>query len=527
MEDEAGGILFSSNVNNVSHQFSISSVSSPQVLSDDERSKIDPVTAANDLLENGILVETNKGLICLSLKDALISGVGGLNLSVEDFQNVAAQLLTQQNVEKTANDELALPLTLGDVMLSVLPDASQASGSSGNLEIVDNLSSLEVQIELSQDPLKAEEKEQQRINGEKTSIRREETEPRVAVTSSGTLVPEPPPGRVQASVVVSSQQQKKRGGWPKGRKRKPELSEMRPPKAPATGYVLYLNEKRKQYKDLPFPEVTKLLGNEWSKLSLEEKRIYLDRAEVEKRRYREELKAYRQSDAYQSYLNKKRTKNLQGNGTEESDMDATDEIEDEDNEELYCRTCDQWFSSLHNKKEHLYGRQHLQSIAGDFTKERLAAEQDGVLSGTSSHSVPTSLDESSLDGAPMGRGSSKGSGRNRQQDSCCGAGPSNVTDAIVKFMETTTEREHEIKILRRRLKDVQRSNADLLKELDELRERETRLQEDMESEREAETLIQQQLYNLFLVPTTFYITPEVEQDSAETVPVFICLPDGS
>lgn len=54
------------------------------------------------------------------------------------------------------------------------------------------------------------------------------------------------------------QQQKKRGGWPKGRKRKPELSEMRPPKAPATGYVLYLNEKRKQYKDVPFPEVKEL-----------------------------------------------------------------------------------------------------------------------------------------------------------------------------------------------------------------------------------------------------------------------------
>lgn len=33
---------------------------------------------------------------------------------------------------------------------------------------------------------------------------------------------------------------------------------MRPPKAPATGYVLYLNEKRKQYKDLPFPEVKEL-----------------------------------------------------------------------------------------------------------------------------------------------------------------------------------------------------------------------------------------------------------------------------
>jgi hypothetical protein len=63
MEDEAGCILFSSNINNVSHQFSISTAPSPQASSDDERSKIDPVTAANDLLENGILVETNRGLV--------------------------------------------------------------------------------------------------------------------------------------------------------------------------------------------------------------------------------------------------------------------------------------------------------------------------------------------------------------------------------------------------------------------------------------------------------------------------------
>jgi hypothetical protein len=63
--------------------------------------------------------------VCLSLKDALSSGVGGLNLSVEDFQNVAAQLLTQQNVEKGTPEESSPPITLGDVMLSVLPDTSQ------------------------------------------------------------------------------------------------------------------------------------------------------------------------------------------------------------------------------------------------------------------------------------------------------------------------------------------------------------------------------------------------------------------
>ncbi|GFG28206.1 hypothetical protein Cfor_07849 [Coptotermes formosanus] len=439
MEDEAGGVLFSSSVNNVSQQFNISTVSLSQASSDDEASenKIDTVTAANDLLENGILVETNKGLVCLSLKDALSSGVGGLNLSVEDFQNVAAQLLTQQNVEKGTSEETSPAITLGDVMLSVLPDTSQADGSNGNLEIVDSSSPIEVQIELSQNSARVEDKGQNGVTVDNTSLRREDSEPLVVVTSSGISVPEALPGMVQASVVTSSQQQKKRGGWPKGRKRKPELSEMRPPKAPATGYVLYLNEKRKQYKDLPFPEVTKLLGGEWSRLSLEEKRVYLERAEVEKKRYREELKAYRQSDAYQSYLNKKRTKSLQGNGTEESDMDATDEIEDEDNEELYCRTCDQWFSSLHNKREHLYGRQHLQSIAGDFTKECLAAEQDGNVLGTSSHSMSTSLDESSLEGVPTGHSGGRGTGRNKHQDNCFGAGPSNVTDAITRIIETT------------------------------------------------------------------------------------------
>lgn len=71
MEDDTGGVLFSSSVNNVSHQFSISTVSLSEASSVDERSenKIDTVTAANDLLENGILVETNKGLVHCMIHD--------------------------------------------------------------------------------------------------------------------------------------------------------------------------------------------------------------------------------------------------------------------------------------------------------------------------------------------------------------------------------------------------------------------------------------------------------------------------
>lgn len=122
---------------------------------------------------------------------------------------------------------------------------------------------------------------------------------------------------------------KRRGGWPKGRKRKPEVLHL-PPKAPATGYNLYLNDQRKLFKDSPlvFHEITKIIGNKWSSLSLEEKKPYLEKAEEEKRRYKEELRVYRQSGAYQLYLAKKRKKRAQYNsGFSESDMDATDDFD--------------------------------------------------------------------------------------------------------------------------------------------------------------------------------------------------------
>lgn len=67
----------------------------------------------------------------------------------------------------------------------------------------------------------------------------------------------------------------KKRGWPKGKKRKKILPNG--PKAPVTGYVRFLNERREQIRmqhpDLPFPEITKMLGAEWSKLQLPEKQV--------------------------------------------------------------------------------------------------------------------------------------------------------------------------------------------------------------------------------------------------------------
>ena len=39
----------------------------------------------------------------------------------------------------------------------------------------------------------------------------------------------------------------------------------------------------------------------------------------------------------------------------------------DDSDELHCKVCKLYFSSLHNKKEHLLGRQHLQAITGKHT----------------------------------------------------------------------------------------------------------------------------------------------------------------
>lgn len=75
--------------------------------------------------------------------------------------------------------------------------------------------------------------------------------------------------------AFSGRQPVKKRGWPKGKKRKKILPNG--PKAPVTGYVRFLNERREQIRtqhpDLPFPEITKMLGAEWSKLQLSEKQV--------------------------------------------------------------------------------------------------------------------------------------------------------------------------------------------------------------------------------------------------------------
>ncbi|XP_069621758.1 high mobility group protein 20A isoform X2 [Ranitomeya imitator] len=115
-------------------------------------------------------------------------------------------------------------------------------------------------------------------------------------------------GELGQEEEVRGQQRPRRGGWTKGRKRKRSPRDNNAPKAPLTGYVRFMNERREQLRterpDVPFPEITRIVGSEWSKLPAEEKQRYLDEAERDKERYTEELQQYQKTEAYRSYSRK-------------------------------------------------------------------------------------------------------------------------------------------------------------------------------------------------------------------------------
>lgn len=127
--------------------------------------------------------------------------------------------------------------------------------------------------------------------------------------SQGQLLPSESSNAAEGSEQrPEDEQRSKRGGWSKGRKRKKPLRDSNAPKSPLTGYVRFMNERREQLRakrpEVPFPEITRMLGNEWSKLPPEEKQRYLDEADRDKERYMKELEQYQKTEAYKVFSRK-------------------------------------------------------------------------------------------------------------------------------------------------------------------------------------------------------------------------------
>lgn len=277
------------------------------------------------LIFNIVKVESNFSVVCMTLQDALTSN---LNLSVEDLNSVAVQLILQDEAStSTANISSDGTIDSDDITSDcsgIFPPPNEYNISTPGVQ----LKKAKVQLDLTNGTNKylttivmdnhSHVSDSDASSITTTTTYSDGTTENVSVKTTDDITED----------TTNKLPTKRRGGWPKGRKRKPELLHL-PPKAPATGYNLYLSDKRKEYKDsrLVFHEITKIIGNRWSSLTLEQKQPYLERAEEDKRRYREELRIYRQSGAYQLYLAKKRRKRVQNNVLSESDMDATDDID--------------------------------------------------------------------------------------------------------------------------------------------------------------------------------------------------------
>ncbi|XP_070540817.1 high mobility group protein 20A-like [Ptychodera flava] len=297
---------------------------------------------------------------------------------------------------------------------------------------------------------------------------------------------------------------KRKGGWPKGKKRKKDSKDTGTPKAPTTAYVLYLNEQRSKIKEenpeMAFTDVTKLLGSQWSSMTADEKQKYVEEAENDKKRYIDELKAYQQTEAYQAFLKRQAAKKLSLGDASSIDTEEVASIlgalEDDDPNDLYCKTCNQYFSSLHNKKEHLYGRQHLQTLTGklcEFERETLELENQ---------QQQTTVDDSSTVDSPGDLVTSPNSSVAYSPRSHL-TGPVDVEKFKNDFIELNIAREMELRDLRRSYAASSEQNEFLTKQLRELKEKATKYECDIDNFKAYAASLQTQLDGLRMVPTLF------------------------
>lgn len=218
----------------------------------------------------------------------------------------------------------------------------------------------------------------------------------------------------------------------------------------------------------------------------------MDEAEEDKKRYIEELKIYQQSEQYQAFIKRqsaKKLKSIVGVDTPEevsSSLLLSEQVEDDSNE-LYCRVCNQFFSSLHNKKEHLFGKQHLLMLTGEFERE---AEQNAngteKVSNDSPDLVPCNTVSDTVGTSLISNESMV-----------------SISQFTEKFLEQNLNRELELRELRKVVLMSQEENMTLNKDMEELKNLLQKVEDDLGSVKAYGASLTAQLNSLRMVPTLF------------------------
>lgn len=93
---------------------------------------------------------------------------------------------------------------------------------------------------------------------------------------------------VDQPVVPISRKKIKKKGQQNNIRRKKKLREFGAPKFPLTGYVRYINERREDIRlknlEMSAVEITKLVAEQWNKMPEDEKKPFLEAAEIDKER---------------------------------------------------------------------------------------------------------------------------------------------------------------------------------------------------------------------------------------------------
>ncbi|KAL4630218.1 hypothetical protein GN956_G15684 [Arapaima gigas] len=301
-------------------------------------------------------------------------------------------------------------------------------------------------------------------------------------------------GEPEPRDLSGEEPKKRRGGWPKGKKRKPQR-EFSAPRTPTTGYVIFVNEQKVRLKaenpDLPFIEITKMLGIQWSQLSGEDKQRYNDMAEKDKQRYIQELMAFQNTEAYRAFMKRKaltKAKGLCGIECNDADLEnevlALSQMDGDENSDLYCRTCNQYFSSLHNKKEHLLGRQHLLTLTEEFEKEK-----GNQLRGAELEEEPEEADAE------------------KEEEETELGGLSSVDLSVLEelLLRHVNLRDLELQELKASSEQARRQQEDLRAVLQQLQQQKCNLEQELRGLRENGGALESQIRELKVVPRLFQL----------------------
>ncbi|CAH1784455.1 unnamed protein product, partial [Owenia fusiformis] len=396
----------------------------------------------------GVILDTRNGLVHLTVNEAAGTSLDQLNTTSKDLQQTVSLYTQEQLAAALSNAQL----------LEIANESNQELGDIG----VSTVSSQNV-LTL-------------------TSSQGIFTTARTNLSSS------------EHGYQIVTEKQKKKGGWPKGKKRKPGLRENNGPKAPMTGYTLYAVNRRKVIKtlnpEMKFTELTKIIGQEWTAMAADDKQKYLDEAEKDKKRYIEELEVYKHSDSYQTYLKRKKLKELCQDMDTSAIQDADlDPLSDSDNDELYCKICNQYFVSNHNKREHCLGKVHLQNLTGEYEREMREKKNAGLINGNGlTDEASNTADNVHLMG-PLNCSPS--------------SNEIDVNGFMMGFMQKNIEREKEIKQLKETLEESKAKFTGYTETSKDLKELESRLESDLENFQAYGAALQAQIDSLKMVPTLF------------------------